>query len=125
MNCSTNIESESNLLWDENFSGQIVEVNTDRKLHLLVGEHPILNLEGRYGCDYRWSDDFSSFRCMPHRYNPNGGDEAYIAYETYDSAWEGRYEDDCCPSFEHPFYGETLCSTSAERPNSDGSDFIF
>lgn len=55
-------------------------------LHLAILGQEQLAVEGRYGCDYAWNDDFTAYRCMPHRWNPNS-DESYIewAYGCNDS----------------------------------------
>ena len=64
------------------------------KLHLVV-LHDVLLLtdrsdpamrlveEGRFGCDYAWNEDFTAYRCMPHRWRP-GSDESYLAYQAGD-----------------------------------------
>jgi hypothetical protein len=52
-------------------------------LHLaMIDSAPVS--EGRFGCDYAWNRDFSAYRCMPHAWNPCGGDDAYAAWQASD-----------------------------------------
>lgn len=49
------------------------------RIHLMMlGQKPVS--EGRFGCDYAWNDDFTSYRCMPNRWMP-GSDESYAEYQ--------------------------------------------
>ena len=45
---------------------------------MMLGQKPVS--EGRFGCDYAWNDDFTSYRCMPNRWMP-GSDESYAEYQ--------------------------------------------
>ena len=61
------------------------------RVHLLIktdspAEELRLVVEGRFGCDYAWNDDYTAYRCMPHRWIP-GSDSSYAEYQ-------GDYNDD-------------------------------
>jgi len=56
-------------------------IQSTRTLHLVVlplikGELRLAS-EGPYGCDYAWNQDYTAYRCMPHRWLP-GSDSSYI-----------------------------------------------
>lgn len=60
-------------------------------IHLLVlGSEPVS--EGPHGCDYAWNADYTSYRCLPHRWNPRGGDHAYAEWQSRDVG--GEYDAD-------------------------------
>lgn len=59
-----------------------------RTLHLFViqgdtDREPVLATEGPFGCDYVWNDDFTAYRCAPHRWRP-GSNSSYAAYQAGD-----------------------------------------
>jgi hypothetical protein len=61
------------------------------RIHLMMlGQKPVS--EGRFGCDYAWNDDFTSYRCMPNRWMP-GSDESYAEYQAgyYDMGDDPAY----------------------------------
>jgi hypothetical protein len=61
-------------------------------IHLsLLGQDPVS--EGRFGCDYAWNADCTSYRCLPNRWMP-GSDESWAMNEAgyYDEMEEGGEE---------------------------------
>ena len=67
------------------------------RIHLMMlGQKPVS--EGRFGCDYAWNDDFTSYRCMPNRWMP-GSDESYAEYQAgyYDMGDDDEEEYDLRP----------------------------
>ena len=78
-----------------------MEIYGSGRVHLLVvatdsGEHDGLVVEGPFGCDYSWNDDFTAYKCNQHRWIP-GSDASYAAYQAGDYSGEeeeeGSYED--------------------------------
>jgi hypothetical protein len=78
-------------------------------------------VEGRFGCDYDWNDDFTAYRCLPHRWMP-GSDSSYAAYQ---AGYYSEGDDEGGTSFEdtdkgHPVHQfVTLVSSPWETPADD------
>jgi hypothetical protein len=92
------------------------------RIHLMMlGQKPVS--EGRFGCDYAWNDDFTSYRCMPNRWMP-GSDESYAEYQAgyYDHDYDACDDEDGRQGMEEEFNLHPLRVGREPGPSSLNDD---
>lgn len=93
-------------------------------LHLTVlGQEPLTT--GRFGCDYAWNDDFTSYRMLPHRWRP-GSDSSYAAWQAGDLDDDTGYRtDEAEPAGTRGWESATRVTFESEMRDSDDDHIPF